>query len=170
MRPARLLAIALVTAVAAPAGAEIFKCEGPDGVTEYSNTQPAARSGRTCRSLDVGNITVIPAPRAPTPAAPAAPASAAPQGTRPDGFPRVDSSTQRARDDDRRRILEGELAREEARLAELRREYNNGEPERQGSERNYQKYLDRVQRLKDDIARAEANLITLRRELAGGRP
>ena len=74
------------------------------------------------------------------------------------------------RDDDRRRILEGELAKEEARLAELRREDNHGEPERHGSERNYQKYLDRVQRLKDDIARAEANLVTLRRELGGGRP
>ncbi|HPU54078.1 MAG TPA: DUF4124 domain-containing protein, partial [Burkholderiaceae bacterium] len=45
-------------------------------------------------------------------------------------------------------------------------EYNNGEPERRGDERNYQKYLDRVQRLKEDIARTEGNLATIRRELS----
>jgi len=51
----------------------------------------------------------------------------------------------------------------------LRTEYNNGEPERLGSERNYQRYLDRVQRLKDDIARTEASIASLRRELGSVR-
>ncbi|HQP68573.1 MAG TPA: DUF4124 domain-containing protein, partial [Quisquiliibacterium sp.] len=75
------------------------------------------------------------------------------------------SSTQRARDNDRRRILEEEMRKEEAKLAEIRKEYNNGEPDRLGSERNYQRYLDRVQRLKDDIARSEANIATIKKEL-----
>lgn len=173
MRSARLLAIAAVTAAcstATSAGAEIYRCEGPDGVTEYSNAPPAAQPGRNCRSLGVGTVTIIPAPKAAPRAAPSAPVPGVAQGARPEGFPKVEPATQRARDDDRRRILEDEMGKEEARLAELRREYNNGEPERLGSERNYQKYLDRVQRLKDDIARAEANLVTLRRELSGGRP
>ena len=67
-----------------------------------------------------------------------------------------------------RRALRRERAseKEETRLAELRKEYNNGEPERRGDERNYQKYLDRVQALKDDIARTEANLVSIRREIA----
>ena len=52
------------------------------------------------------------------------------------------------------------------RLESLRREYNDGQPERLGSERNYQKYLDRVERLKEDIARSEANIGSLQRELA----
>ena len=56
--------------------------------------------------------------------------------------------------------------KEEARLAEIQKEYNSGEPERRGDERNYQKYLDRVQRLKEDIQRTEGNLATIRRELA----
>jgi hypothetical protein len=176
MTRSRLFAVLVALVPLAPAHAQIFKCEGPNGVVEYSNAQPAAQPGRTCRSIEVGTITVVPAPKPqprPQPpvqgtASPQGPASA--QGARPEGFPRVDPSTQRARDDERRRILEDEVAKEEARLVELRREYNNGEPERLGSERNYQKYLDRVQRLKDDIARSEANLITLRRELSGGRP
>jgi len=78
----------------------------------------------------------------------------------------VDSSTQKARDGDRKRILQDELAKEQDKLAALRKEYNNGEPERQGNERNYQKYLDRVQRLKEDIARSESNLASIQRELA----
>lgn len=148
------------------ANAQIYKCEGADGVVEYSNSPPAPKSGRSCRTIEVGPITVIPAPKpAVRPPPPATP------GSRPgEGFPKVDSATQRARDDDRRRILQDELGKEEGRLAELRKEYNNGEPERQGNERNYQKYLDRVQRLKDDIERAEANVGTIRKELSAIKP
>ena len=58
------------------------------------------------------------------------------------------------------------MRKEEAKLAEIRKEYNNGEPDRLGSERNYQRYLDRVQRLKDDIARSEANIATIKKELS----
>ena len=48
----------------------------------------------------------------------------------------------------------------------LRRDFNNGEPERRGDERNYQKYLDRVAELKSSIARAEADLSSLRTEIS----
>ena len=78
---------------------------------------------------------------------------------------RVSSSQQRSRDSDRRRILEKELAREQSRLDALRTEYNDGEPERQGDERNYQKYLDRVERLKNDVAQAMQNVSSIRREI-----
>ena len=61
---------------------------------------------------------------------------------------------------------ENELRRDEERLAELRKEYNNGEPERLGSERNYQKYLDRVADLKAAIARKEGDVAAIRRELS----
>jgi predicted RNase H-like nuclease (RuvC/YqgF family) len=78
----------------------------------------------------------------------------------------VDTGAQRARDSDRRKILEDELKKEEMRLAELRSEFNGGEPDRRGDERNYQRYLDRVQRLKDEIARSESSVSSLRREMA----
>ena len=83
----------------------------------------------------------------------------------PSGFPKVDSNTQKARDSDRKRILEDELRDKESRLADLKREYNNGEPERQGNERNYQRYLDRVAQLKADIARTESDVASIKSEI-----
>ena len=203
VRSASLVAACLLAMSAGAAHAQIYRCEGANGVVEYSNSPSSAQSGRTCRAVDLQPITTIPAPKLP-PAKPAAGAgapagsggsgglggsggsggsgsaagaapasggaqapSAAPRAQpSPEGFPRVDSSTQRARDNDRRRILEEEMRKEEAKLAEIRKEYNNGEPDRLGSERNYQRYLDRVQRLKDDIARSEANIATIKKELS----
>jgi len=177
MRSAPISLCALLLALAGTAQAQIFRCEGPNGVVEYTNAPPAGpQSGRTCKTVDA-TITVIPAPKVPVRAAPPPPASGGGNGgaaagtapkpaASPDGFPKVDPATQRTRDSDRRRILEDELKKEETRLAAIQKEYNNGEPERQGDERNYQKYLDRVQRLKEDIQRTEGNLATIRRELS----
>jgi hypothetical protein len=96
--------------------------------------------------------------------APANPAAAAPAAPRPPEA-RIDPAEQRARDSDARRILTEELQREERRLAELQREYNGGEPERRGDERNYQRYLDRVAELKAGISRKEADIAAIRREI-----
>ena len=84
----------------------------------------------------------------------------------PANFPRVDRDAQRARDIDRRRILEEELKSEREKLFRLRSEFNNGQPERQGDERNYARYQERVARMQEDIERAEANISSLNRELA----
>jgi hypothetical protein len=78
----------------------------------------------------------------------------------------VESADQKARDADKRRILETELQREEEKLAGLKLTYNNGNPERQGDERNYQKYLDRVNELKASIERSENDVAALKRELS----
>ena len=65
-----------------------------------------------------------------------------------------------------RSVLEAELKKAEARQAELQKEYNNGEPEKQGSEgRNYQKYLDRVAEMKAELARNESDIAGIRREI-----
>lgn len=184
LRSSGLALATLLSVIATPSLAQIFRCEGPDGVVEYTNAPSAGPQGnRECRPVQ-SSITVIPAPKLPArppaatpPAAPGAAGSppagqpgggAAPPAAKPaspDGFPKVDSAAQRARDSDRRRILEDEQKKEEAKLAELRAEFNNGEPDRRGDERNYQRYLDRVQRLRDDIARSEGNLAAIRKEL-----
>ena len=52
------------------------------------------------------------------------------------------------------------------RLVELRQEFNGGEPERRGDERNYARYLERVAEMKAAIGRKEADIAAIRRELA----
>ena len=62
-----------------------------------------------------------------------------------------------SRDADRRAILEDELKSEQARLAGLRAEYNNGMPERRGDERNYAKYQERMATLRDSASEGAAD-------------
>ena len=174
LRPLSRCVAALLVAMPALAHAQIWRCES-NGVVEYSNNPASGRDAK-CRTIDLPALTTVPAPKLPAQPAPGQPSPAArPQGggaggasatATPANFPRVDTGAQRTRDADRRRILESELRKEESRLAELRAEFNNGEPERRGDERNYQRYLDRVQRLKDDIARSESAVSSLRREMA----
>lgn len=140
---------------------DIFLCVDDQGNKSFQNVG----SGKGCKRVDVGPVLSLPAPRQP-----------ANRGTRPAveervtvspaAFPRVDRDTQRTRDSDRRRILEDELRAEEERLGGLRAEFNSGEPERRGDERNYALYQERVQRLRDDITRVENNVSALRREIA----
>jgi hypothetical protein len=161
------LAVALCAVLAVPtqaqtqAPATVYRCPGPP--VEYTDALTAQQArDRGCRSIEGTPITIIQSrPPAPRPAS-AAPTTSVPRP--PEA--RVDPAAQRARDTDSRRILEAELRREEERLAELRKEYNNGEPERQGNERNYQKYLDRVADLKSGIARKEGDIAAIKRELA----
>ncbi len=153
-----LLASALV--VSGMAQAQIYRCGN-----EYTNKVSEAQKGQ-CKLIEGGNVTVVEGFKPPVtkPASasvsPLRLASAAPSA------PRVDAAEQKARDSDARRILESELKKAEARHDELSREYNNGEPEKQGSEsRNYQKYLDRVAEIKSELARNESDIAGIRREL-----
>ena len=136
------------------AGSGVFRCVDGDGKVEYRNVGDT----KGCKKIETETVNTMPFPRA---------AAKGPE-TRP-STSRVESGAQRGRDNDRRRILEDELASEEKRLVDLRQEYNKGEPERRGDERNYQRYVDRVDKLKADIARSEANIDSLKRELTAAR-
>ncbi|WP_371763653.1 DUF4124 domain-containing protein [Massilia sp.] len=161
----RLLLLAGLAAHEARADSVIYKCVDQNGRVEFTDINKPG-----CKVLDLPGYvasTPAPAPRA----APAVtmrqgvgrPAAASPN---PAGFPRVDMATQKARDDDRRTILEDELRAEERKLADLKRDYNNGEPERQGNEKNYAKYQERVAQMRDNIGRSEKNVEALKREIA----
>jgi hypothetical protein len=143
----------------AGANGDIFVCRDAEGRKTYQNTG----ASKGCTRLDVHPALTVPAPkqtaRAPDSAGEARPIS-------PANFPRVDSQTQRARDGDRRKILEDELAAEESKLQTMRTEYKDGEPDRLGSERNYARYQERVARLQADLQRTENNIASLKRELA----
>jgi hypothetical protein len=150
---APVLGLALM-AVQPFAAAEIYLCVDAQGRRELTD---AGRPG--CKLLDVpGTIAAPPARKGP------ARTGAAPVAT-PANFPKVDNAQQQARDNDRREILNHELRSEERRLAEMRREFNNGEPERQGNEKNYAKYQERVAQMRDNIGRAEKNVEALKREI-----
>ncbi|MGH8716038.1 MAG: DUF4124 domain-containing protein, partial [Burkholderiales bacterium] len=67
----------------------------------------------------------------------------------------------------RRQILENELAQEMTQLEDAKKVLAEGEATRLGSERNYQRYLDRIQPLKDAVAEHQKNIDALKEELAG---
>ena len=161
--PAAALALAALAALPAQAqdpSKPVYRCPGPPVLyTDALSAQEARDKG--CRTIEGAPVTVLQAPARPRPGNGVAPAS----GPRP-AEGRVDPAAQRARDSDARRILGDELVREEDRLGALQREFNSGEPERRGDERNYQRYQDRVSDLKASIARKEADIAALKRELA----
>jgi hypothetical protein len=144
---------------------QIYRCAGAAGAPpEYINNAKDAQT-RNCKTMTGGNVTVVQgtaaaaAPRTPVRVAAAAPSAGSP---RTDGGPE-----QRARDSESRAILESELKKAEAKLAEQQKEFNNGEPEKQGIEgRNYQRYLDRVAEMKDSITRHQSDIAGIKREIS----
>jgi hypothetical protein len=139
----------------------VYRCPGPPVLYTDAMSPQAARD-KGCRTIEGAPITIVPATK-PRPLTTAAASGAA---GRPGDGNRVDPAEQRTRDSDAKRILSEELRREEDRLAQLRRDFNNGEPERHGDERNYQRYLDRVAEMKAAIVRKEADVAAIKRELS----
>jgi len=147
-----LLAVSLVVVQAH--AQTVWRCGN-----EYTNNASVAQQ-RGCKVMEGGNVTVVQSQR-PTLAAAASSSARAPAGS-----PRVDGAEQRARDGEARSVLENELRKAQDRRADLLKEYNNGEPEKQGSEsRNYQKYLDRVAEMKANIDRNQSDIDGIQREL-----
>lgn len=163
MKPLGLLLLTGLLGVTPVHAQDIFECVDAQGRKSFTNTS----ENKGCKRLNVQPIATVPAPRLPAASAgngnPIRPAV----DQRTAGFPRVEVDTQRARDNDRRRILEDELKAEEDRLTRLRTEFNGGQPERNGDEtRNFARYQERVARMQEDIQRSESNVAALRRELA----
>lgn len=152
----QLSAIMLFAAVMgyAHAQSEVYLCIDEQGNKEYKNTGGT----KGCKKVELPSITTVPAPVIRRPSGALSSSSSE--------FPKVAGDTQKARDDDRKQILLDELKSEEEKLANLKKDYNNGEPERRGDERNYAKYQERTAAMKDDISRSEKNVEALRRELA----
>ena len=153
---AAALAAGAASAQASEGGSEMYRCPGND----YKNTISAQEAQKLgCKKIDGAPITIIQTvkPRTGT-AVPSASAGSSPAGSR------IDPVAQRARDSDARRILEGELRRGRApgRAAEGVQRRPAG---RQGNEKNFQKYLDRVAGMRASIERKQIDIAALRREL-----
>lgn len=133
----------------------IYRCTDANGGTLISNT----RIDKNCKPIVTGPDSSLPAPKARPGAAGAA------ANPSPAGFPRVQEDAQKARDNDRRRILEQELASEQRNLEQAKKDLAEQEAVRFGDERNYQKVLDRLQPYKDRVAQHERNIQAIQKEL-----
>lgn len=154
----RLLLTCLVATLPAAWADTLYKCHGPDGRIIYTNQKAA---GKNCEivSQDKPVSTFSP------------PQHKERQATAGD-FPRVNNDQQKARDNDRRAILEQELANEQKNLEAAKRELAEQEnlfpPEErivgggiQGAKREA-----RLQIYRDKVQLHERNIDSLRRELA----
>lgn len=162
--PSLIVLCGLLAALAAPAAraqstSVYYICPG----NVFTNTiSPREAEQKGCKSREASQPTTIAGPVRSRPSA-AGGAASGPQDRAADL--KVDPAEQRARDSDARRILTAELRREEEQLEALKREFNNGQPERRGDERNAQKYQDRIAEMKAALQRKEADVAAIRREL-----
>ena len=158
-RPALLLLLtACQGALAQQPASSVYRCPGPPVLyTDALSAKEAQDKG--CRTIEGTPITIVqsPKPRA----------AAAPAGASGGEGGRIDAGQQRARDGERRRVLEAELRDAEARFSTAQAEYAGGNAERVGAEsRNYQKYLDRMADLKASVNRQETDIQALKREIS----
>ncbi|HVY07246.1 MAG TPA: DUF4124 domain-containing protein [Burkholderiales bacterium] len=144
------------------AWAETCKYTDSDGRVIYSNTPNSPPKGAT-------KVKCFEDPT-PKPAPP--PAAGGSSDARPsknsDSGPksRVNPEAQKRRDDDRRRILEQELADESRQLDDAKKALAEQEAVRNGNERNYERFLARVQPYKDAVTSHENNVEAIKREIA----
>ena len=146
------LALLLAGSVLTAEAGTIYKCVGADGGTLISNT----KVDKSCKAVVSGPDSTVPPTKAKSAAANPTPGS----------FPKVAEDTQKARDGDRKRILEQELAAEQKNLEQAKKELAEQEAVRTGEEKNFQKTIDRLQPYKDRVAQHERNIAAIGKELA----
>lgn len=155
----RLLMMSLLLlGYAGPVLADIWECVDSSGNKRFTNVKSEAAG---CKPMNLPPVTSVPAPKA-------APKAADPKAQAAAGsFPKVDAPTQQQRDSDRRKILEQELANEQKLLDQAKKDLAEQEATRLGSERNYQRVLERLEPFKKKVTLHENNITNLRKELSG---
>ena len=142
---------------AALAQDRIYRCGN-----EYTNSASIAKQ-RNCQLVDGGHVTVVHSgSKSAGNENKSNSAAGAPRSTA-----QVESSQQKARDNDARAILQGELAKAQEKLQALKNEYNEGNPTKTALElRNPQVFTERLEAMKAQITRQEADVAGIQRELA----
>lgn len=128
----------------------IYKCIDASGGTVISNS----RVEKNCKAISTGSENAMPAqPRARSPGTAANPS--------PAGFPRVQEDAQKARDGDRRHILEQELSGEQRNLEQARKDLSDQQASGASAER-LTTYRDRVGQHERNIQAIQKELGNLR--------
>lgn len=153
----RILLLALATAGFSVQADTLYKCQTPDGRTTYTNQ----KTGKNCEVISQDKpVSTFSAP------------AQKPRQATPADFPRVNGDQQKARDNDRRAILEKELANEQKNLDAARKELSEQEnlvaPDERVAGGGIQggKREARIQTYRDKVQLHERNLESLRKELA----
>lgn len=155
----RCLFLACLLALSPALQAEIYECMEPSG-SKLFTSDPKEAKAKGCKAMNLGPPNTVSTSK---------PQSKSASTPTPKDFPKVDKDTQKQRDNDRRRLLEQELASEEKLLAQAKKELAEQESIRLGSEVNYQRVLNRLEPFKKKVALHENNVANLKRELAGTR-
>jgi hypothetical protein len=135
-----------------------YRCVDPGGRSTYTNVKEEM-AGKKCTVVS-REVSVVPAQQI------AQPAKAASGAAKAAGE-RVDTNTQRGRDDTRRKILQEELDSAEKRLSESRQKLAEQDSLRSMEEKlNPQRTLDRLKPHQDEVERQEQNVASLKRELS----
>ncbi len=127
----------------------IYKCTDENGGTLISN----AKVDKSCKAIASGPETSMPAPKTK--------ASGVAANPSPSGFPRVQEDTQKARDGDRRHILEQELASEQRSLEQAKKDLAEQEANRTPGASP-----ERVAPYRDRVAQHERNIQAIQKELS----
>jgi hypothetical protein len=146
------VAAGLAAAMSWTVHAEIYKHVDEHGHVTYSNL-PA--KGAT--KVDLG-------PGASAPRGEDKPAKTT--SVRPANFPKVDSATQKKRDDTRKRLLLDELGAEQKSLLDAQAALDEGSRARAGEKNTSKAYLERIEKLQDTVSRHQKNIEAINRELA----
>lgn len=156
----RYFPLVLGVLVAVPVCADVmYQCVDDSGHKTFSNIKPQGK-GTKCTAMDLGPATSVPAPKA------------AARTPTPSSFPKVDDDSQKARDTDRRRILEGELSNEQKNLEQAKKDLAEQEgkvlPEERvaGGGIAGGKVQERVQQYKDKVALHERNIEAIQKEIS----
>ena len=135
-----------------------YRCIDPSGRSTYTNVKEEM-TGKKCTVVS-REVSVVPAQQLTRPAK-------AGSGAAKAAGERVDTNTQRGRDDTRRKILQEELDSAEKRLTELRQKLAEQDSVRSVEEKvNPQRALDRLKPHREEVERQEQNVASLKRELS----
>ena len=150
-----LLALLTVLLPLKASAQTIYKCIDASGGTVISNS----RVEKNCKAISGGAENALPAPPKAKPTTSASGAAANPS---PANFPRVQEGTQKARDGDRKHILEQELASEQRNLDQAKKELAEQEATRGGPSDRTVPYRERVGQHERNIQAIQKELSNLR--------
>ena len=149
---AAIIGVFAAAAVIPAAWADMWKCTDKDGNVRYTNVKIEAKG---CQVVVLDPLNTVSRP------------TNSKGNTGPATFPSVSNAEQKARDGDRRKILDTELANEERLLGEARRKLKEQEELRLGSEKNFARVEERMAPFQKQVQLHDSNIANIRKEITG---